>query len=204
VNLTLTPNRCLTPAQKTTQRSKSLHALRWLMAAYLLFAICYLVSETRFSSLYKYLFTAKRVPWVESTGVNHLFEVAQPLQINPRCVNNAAFGGDERWAQGAIVPPDPRSLAQTPLGSVPSACVLVSPLYINLGLTRATHASAGRLTLYISMYVCIVYVHTNRCIYLYIYTCSRSRHSSSRSRCRAAMHASAGRLTLYIYMYKYI
>jgi len=44
----------------------------------------------------------------------------------------AAFGGDERWAQGDTVPPDPRSLAQPPPpGSVPSACVLVSPLYMN-------------------------------------------------------------------------
>ena len=44
----------------------------------------------------------------------------------------AAFGGDERWAQGATVPPDPRSLAQAPLGSVPFARVLVCSLYVNL------------------------------------------------------------------------
>ena len=33
--------------------------------------------------------------------------------------------------KGGIVPPVPRSLAQPPFGSVPCACVLVSPLYIN-------------------------------------------------------------------------
>jgi len=34
----------------------------------------------------------------------------------------AAFGGDERWAQGAVVPPDLRSLAQTP-PRISSFCV---------------------------------------------------------------------------------
>jgi len=49
-------------------------------------------------------------------------------------VDAAAFDGDERVAQGGIVPREPRSLAQAPpsLGVVPSACVLVSPLYINI------------------------------------------------------------------------
>jgi len=36
--------------------------------------------------------------------------------------NAAAFGGDERWAQGVIVPPDPRSLAQAPR-RISSICV---------------------------------------------------------------------------------
>ena len=41
------------------------------------------------------------------------------------CISDAdaaAFGGDERWAQGAVVPPDPRSLVQAP-PRISSFCV---------------------------------------------------------------------------------
>jgi len=42
----------------------------------------------------------------------------------------AAFGGDERCAQGAIVPPDPRSLAQAP-PRISSFCVCARAPSVN-------------------------------------------------------------------------
>jgi len=42
---------------------------------------------------------------------------------NDSDADDAAFGGDERRAQGAIVPPDPRSLAQAPSPRISSFCV---------------------------------------------------------------------------------
>jgi len=92
------------------------------------------------------------------------------------------------------VPPDPRSLAQAPLGSVPFARVLVCSLYVNLygecnikkrpvdsrvsndaiaptgnrRILRLSHKRATGTIIYI--YLCIyIYAYTHMFIYIYIY-----------------------------------
>ena len=57
--------------------------------------------------------------------------------------NAAALAATRVEHKGGRVPPNPRSLAQAPplpLGSVPSACVLVSPLYRSQLAALSSHA----------------------------------------------------------------
>jgi len=77
--------------------------------------------------------------------------------------DDAAFGGDEREAQGARVFPDPRSLAQAP-HRISSPCVRARVLF-----------------LYESSIKTYIYMHT----YIYIYTRVRGpgREGDSRGRC---------------------
>ena len=55
--------------------------------------------------------------------------------------DDAACSGDELWAQGGTVPPDPWSLDYPLSRSVPCACVLVSPLYYKPSRTQTQTAT---------------------------------------------------------------
>jgi len=64
-----------------------------------------------------------------------------PLTLNKydSDADAAAFGGDERSAQGAIVPPDTRSLAQAP-PRISSFCVCARVPFVYTPSVKRRHA----------------------------------------------------------------